>query len=194
MATKQDRIAGLLAQGMAPSLVASLVNVDPSYISQLLKDEAFLYCLQELKTELAEEAIENLEEQRHEEALYYIDRLAATEHSILDKITKELSYMTGREALLALDVVGKRREAMQTGLQKQKALSGIGDLPPGSTVRLVEIEIPNICVPELTFTDNREIIAIGNKSVNPMPAARLQKILSGQEVTYENHADIAASL
>ena len=85
MSTKQDRIAGLLVQGMKPAMVATIVGCDPSYISQLLKDGAFLYHLQELNKELEDgEAIgEASAEDRKQETLFLADKMLAAEHHAL---------------------------------------------------------------------------------------------------------------
>ena len=193
MSTKQDRIASLLVRGMEPAMIARIVGCDPSYISQLLKDEAFQWHLQELSKEMEEEAVEGTKEHRQEEALFYTDRLAASEHEILDKILKELPYMAAREALVALDVVGKRRDAITTAIDRDKAKATF-TMDGQGTVQTVEITIPTICIPELTFSGNREIIAIGNKSVNPMPTGQLKKMLEPREVPYEHHESLSAAL
>ncbi len=193
MSTKTDRIASLLVRGMKPSMVAQVVGCDASYISQLLKDEAFQWHLQELSKEMEEEAVEATADHRKEEALYYTDRLAASEHEILDKILKELPYMAAREALVAMDVIGKRRDAITAAIDKKAGHTTL-NLDANGAVKTVEITIPSICIPELTFSGNREIIAIGNKSVSPMPTGQLRKMLETKEVPYEHHESLSAAL
>lgn len=207
MSTKQDRIANLIVQGMQPSLISRIVGCDPSYISHLLKSEEFKYHVSCLKKEIEAGEPVDLEAgaDRKQETLFYADKLAATEHTLLDKVIAEASYMTGKEAVMAIDVIGKRRDAVLNSLNPaskaaQPALIGIqvtgGD---GATVNVVQLTIPSICAPELTLAGSSEIIAIGDRSVAPMPTTTLQKILEKEgdepiEVQYENHASIAAAL
>lgn len=202
MSTKQDRIANLLVQGMAPTMIAAIVGCDPSYISSLLKDETFQYCLQGLKDDLAtgEATLEDDTQSRKQETLLYVDRLQGAQHAALDKVIKELPYMNGREALMAIDILGKRQEASLATLSSPKhGFGSFGDLPPGTTVRMVELTVPSICVPELTISGSSEIIALGDRSVAPMSTHNLRKMLSKAnevplEVPYEDHTELAAAL
>ena len=201
MSTKQDRIAGLLVQGMKPAMVATIVGCDPSYISQLLKDEAFLYHLQELNKELVEgEAIEDASvEDRKQETLFLADKMLAAEHHALDKILKEMPYLSGRDAVVALDVIGKRKDATLAQAFGPKGILPAATPVPGHTTVQVTLTVPNICIPELTLSSNNEIISIGERSVAAMPTATLKQMLAKAdepplEVSYENHASLAAAL
>lgn len=202
MSTKQDRIAGLLVQGMKPAMVASIVGCDPSYISQLLKDEAFLYHLQSLNTELeaGEAPLEADVEDRKQETLFLADKMLAAEHHALDKILKEMPYLSGRDAIVALDVIGKRKDATLAQVFGPSKLGmGTPVAQPGHTTVQVTLTVPNICIPELTLSSNNEIISIGERSVAAMPTATLKQMLAKAdepplEVSYENHASLAAAL
>ena len=201
MSTKQDRIAGLLVQGMKPAMVATIVGCDPSYISQLLKDEAFLYHLQELNKELEDgEAIEEASaEDRKQEALFLADKMLAAEHHALDKILKEMPYLSGRDAVVALDVIGKRKDATLAQAFGPKGILPSATPVSGHTTVQVTLTVPNICIPELTLSSNNEIISIGERSVAAMPTATLKQMLAKAdepplEVSYENHASLAAAL
>lgn len=201
MSTKQDRIAGLLVQGMKPAMVASIVGCDPSYISQLLKDEAFLYHLQELNKELENgEAVEDASpEDRKQETLFLADKMLAAEHHALDKILKEMPYLSGRDAIVALDVIGKRKDATLAQAYGPKGILPAAPTVAGHTTVQVTLTVPNICIPELTLSSNNEIISIGERSVAAMPTATLKQMLAKAdepplEVSYENHASLAAAL
>lgn len=201
MSTKQDRIAGLLVQGMKPAMVASIVGCDPSYISQLLKDEAFLYHLQELNKELENgDAVEDASpEDRKQETLFLADKMLAAEHHALDKILKEMPYLSGRDAIVALDVIGKRKDATLAQAFGPKGILPSATPALGHTTVQVTLTVPNICIPELTLSSNNEIISIGERSVAAMPTATLKQMLAKAdepplEVSYENHASLAAAL
>lgn len=201
MSTKQDRIAGLLVQGMKPAMVASIVGCDPSYISQLLKDEAFLYHLQSLNQELeaGEAPLEADVEDRKQETLFLADKMLAAEHHALDKILKEMPYLSGRDAIVALDVIGKRKDATLAQAYGPKGILPSAPTGAGHTTVQVTLTVPNICIPELTLSSNNEIISIGERSVAAMPTATLKQMLAKAdepplEVSYENHASLAAAL
>lgn len=198
MATIKDRIATLLVQGMKPRMIASIVGCDESYISQLLKNEDFVWHLEQLGVEMEEAATAAPEQVREKESLYYLDKLAGAEHHVLDKVLTELPYLSGRDALAALSEVGKRRDAMQASLDRAKGLS-LAQQPtsPGQTI--INLVLPAMVLPELTFASNREIIAIGERSVAPMPTGKLQAMLDKEseaplEAPYETHAELTAAL
>lgn len=178
MMTKQDRIACLLAQGMQPSQVAHLTACQPSYVSQLLKDPDFQAYIKELIQEQAEKEGSTVQEERN----YYRDRLAAAEHKILDHIVTNIHNSTVREAAAVLDAVGRRRDTMD-GVGGKGVMAAIAaevhTNPDGSsTTRMVQITMPDICLPELKMAGANEIVAIGDRSTAPMPAQALRKILA----------------
>ncbi len=184
--TKQDRIACLLAQGIAPSQVASIVGVHPSYVSQLAADPDFKAHVEELVGELAERegGATEIEERKH-----YRDKLAGAEHKIVDHILNSLVHSTAREAAAVLDVIGKRRDQMDGSngkgiIQAIHAQSSTDDKGV-TTTRVVQISIPDVCLPELKMAGNNEIVAIGDRSTAPMPVQALKKILGAEQDTSE---------
>lgn len=195
--TKIDRIANLRARGMPASMIASLTGVDPSYISKLLKDEDFKYHVESLKTELAEAESATKDSQREEEEAYLGDRYAAAEHKLLDKLVDLTDYMTPRDASSALEAVGRRRVAQEDArIKRMVAENGgllVGD---NSTVNITRITIPAICAPDLVIAGNNEIVAIGDRSVAPMPSAKLKDMLGAKApggYVYEHRADDATA-
>lgn len=186
MSTKNDRIAQLKAQGMPTGMIASLVGCTSSYVSQLSATEEFMEEVARLQLEAGqEEAEENKHEAR--ELGNYKDKLAGAEHRVLDNLLGRLDEMDDRTALSMLTVIGQRRDAIYKAQQENRRptslatqVLGVHGLPAGSTLRMVELSMPAVSVPELTFGPNSEVTAIGSRSVTPMPAATLLKILEGE--------------
>ena len=77
--TKIDRIAQLLVGGMNPALVASVVGVSKSYISQLLQDQDFKAALKELAEQQATEAPQSSDEVAK-------DKMIGIEHAAMDQL------------------------------------------------------------------------------------------------------------
>lgn len=184
--TKQDRIACLLAQGIAPSQVAAIVGVHQSYVSQLASDPDFKAHVEDLVVELAEKegSANEMEERKH-----YRDKLAGAEHRVVDHILNSLVHSTAREAAAVLDIIGKRRDQMEGGggkalLQAIHSQSST-DEKGITTTRVVQISIPDVCLPELKMAGNNEIVAIGDRSTAPMPVQALRKVLGADQETSE---------
>lgn len=176
--TKQDRIASLLARGMPPSQVALLTACQQSYVSQLLADPDFKAYVADLMQEQAEKEGGSTQQ---EERNHYRDRLASAEHKILDHIVSNIHNSTVREAAAVLTAVGQRRDTME-GIGGKGVMAAIAaevqTNPDGSTTtRMVQITMPDICLPELKMAGANEIVAIGDRSTAPMPAGALRKIL-----------------
>lgn len=176
MASKVDRIASLLVSGLKPATIAQIVSVSPSYISNLLQDSDFQLHLQELAQELATDSNTEIEE-----AKTYTDKLAGAEHTIVSHILDRLPYMADNHAIMALNTIGQRRDSMT----KANLLAGVGQAlqSNGGTVRMVEISIPAVAVPDVQFGKNNEVISIGSRAITPMPVAALQRMMD-TEVNY----------
>lgn len=188
MATdKTERIARLLAQGMQPKNIATLVGVSPSYITNLGNDPDFRDIVAELQTLNATEGSEA------DEFNHYKDKLAATENSILDSINAQLAYFTPRELSAALVAVGSRRDKIMT--PQFATATQVNFDANGKPLQLTQISIPNICAPDLTFGSNNEIVAVGTRSVAPMATNTLRQMLDKHTKTgetYEQEADGSA--
>lgn len=188
--TKIDRIAQLLVGGMNPALVASVVGVSKSYISQLLQDQDFKAALKELAEQQATEAPQSADEVAK-------DKMIGIEHAAMDQLQTQIEsgMLAGRELILALATLNTikndtfRREAASKAIQNP-LVSGQGQM----TMKVVEITMPAICAPELTIGPNSEIIAIGSRSTTPMPASSLQKMLEAEAmppIEGESHHETA---
>lgn len=175
--TTIDRIAQLLVSGMAPSLVASVVNVDKSYVAQLLADPDFKEALKELAMANNETPIRS-----EEDAL--TDKLTGLAHASMDQLLTRVQagMMDDRNLLLTLTTVNNMQESItkKQAIRKGLAGAGLSSDVNGVAIRVVEISMPAVCAPDITFGPNSEIVAIGSRSTATMPAASLQKMLEGE--------------
>lgn len=192
---KRDRIASLLASGVKPSVVSSLVGCTDAYISQLRKDEEFKLYVEELCEQKSEEVLASPEAARESERSLHKDRIAGLEAKLLDSFLDDLPYMNFQDKTRLLSEVGKRRDAednREKGRLDREAMLNAqrldGGLVNNGTIQVVQLMIPRIAVPELQLSSNNEIVSIGERSTAPMPTARLKDYLSG----VKSHADQAS--
>lgn len=189
---KRDRIASLLASGVKPSVVSSLVGCTDAYISQLKSDPEFKLYVEELSEAKAEEVMVSPDAARESERALHGDRIAGLEAKLLDSFLDDLPYMNFQDKTRLLAEVGKRRDAQdnrEKGRLDREALLNAqrlnGGLVNNGTIQVVQLVIPQIAVPELQLSSNNEIVSIGDRSTAPMPTARLKDYLSG----VKSHAD-----
>lgn len=160
--TKQEKIAKLLAQGLKPAQVASIVGCTPAYLSQLSKEEAF-------KQLLAQEiASANTVSDLAEEELLNTKYLAA-EHALLNQITESVALMEPRDQIRALDVISARQGRQADRLARLR-------LPQQQALTMnnyVQLTLPVHSVPEYKINAEGEIISIDNQ---PMAALSSQAV------------------
>lgn len=173
--TKIDRIAQLLAQGLPQGMIASIVGVDSSYISQLKRDEDFVYHVASLKEEAAE-----LNSTEESEVTNYTDKLLGVEHAVVDQLMKRVDYMETRELLGMLREVGNRNDAMRKNSLNNTIKGAIGE--NGATIQqTVTITVPSKVVPEIVLGPNGEIVQIGGRATTPMATGTLQKMIENMD-------------
>lgn len=175
MASTIDRIANLLASGLTPTIVSSIVGVSASYVSQLRADPEF----QEHVTALKQEAMEE-ENSSEKEVTIYTDKLLGAEHKIVDHILERLPYMEDRATISALREIGARNDSLRKQSLMGSAIKEVGK--SGGTLRMIELTIPSVAAPDLLFGKNNEVVQIGSRSIAPMPTATLQKIIDGDSL------------
>ncbi|YP_001218807.1 terminase [Pseudomonas phage 119X] len=173
---KKERIARLLATGLKAAQVADLVAVSPSYISQLLtSDSDFRDYVTYLRTESAEETGQPTEAEALE--LKY----EAAEHTAIKALLERLPIMEDKNLLTAVQVLSNRRqqEAKAKLLAKGIGYGGSATqvVVDGKSVKVTHLQIPAVCAPDFTYSDTKEIVAIGDRSTNPMPTPQLKGLL-----------------
>lgn len=176
MASKIDRIANLLASGQKPAIIAKIVAVSPSYISQLMADPDFSAHVESLKAESLD-----LDSTEAEEEQTLKDKYLGAEHKIVDHILSRLDMMQDGHAIAALAKIGERRDALaKQQMIKQLPIAGQGQ----ATMRIVELSMPVSAVPEMVIGKNGEIISIAGRAIAPMPVQTLQRMIENE--TYDS--------
>ena len=127
-----DRITTLLASGLKPSNVASIVGCSPARISQLAQDQHF----QDLLTsKIAELEADDVEEKT------LSSKYHAAEHTLLNQIIEMAPVSELRDVTNALRVVAERQEKAKTRLNPVQGTTIIN--------QTVQIAVPSHTLPEI---------------------------------------------
>jgi len=136
------RVASLLASGLKPSQVATIVGCSPARISQLLQDESFQLLLKERQVEFEKEDIE----EKSLSAKY-----TAAEHALITQVMEMAPASELRDVTAALRVVGERQEKMKARTQPV--------VSPQAQQVFVSISLPShaLAIPSVQRTLQNEI-------------------------------------
>ena len=151
----KERIATLLASGLKPSHVASIVGLTPARITQLAKDDTEFQNILALKT--AEADKEDIEETA------LSNKYHAVEHQLLDQVLQMAPVSELRDVTAALRVVAERQEKMkirQNPIPTQNAVVN----------QIIQIAIPQHAfeVPNVTLSKEREITSVDGRNLAPL--------------------------
>jgi hypothetical protein len=167
----KDRIASLLAQGLKPSHVATIVGITPARISQLAKDDVEFQNLLALRTSESEE--QDIEEKALG-AKYH-----AAEHTLLDQVLAMAPVSELRDVTAALRVVAERQEKMKTRqnpIQSQQAV----------IQQVIQISIPIHALPEVSLSKEREITSVNERNLAPLSSTAVTNLFAGMRESKEN--------
>lgn len=162
-----NRAAHLLAQGLGPSQVASLMGCTPARITQLKSESSFQNLLMEAQEEWAA-APEALEEE------LLSNKYASTEHRILKQLDDSIGFLEPRDMLRALEIVSKRQEEMK----KRKAAIVQHQQNPQGTIITVSLTIPQHAVPEYTMNTQGEIVSINQKPMAALSSTGVKNLFN----------------
>lgn len=154
-----ERAAVLLASGLHPSQVATIIGCSPGRISQLLKEPSFQLLLSSKEAELS------TKEQDIEE-IALSNKYNATEHLLLSQIMQVAPGAELRDLTNALRVVAERQERMKARTLGTKA-------PATSQVNMVvSVSLPSHALPKPVVERNsqNEVLAVGDQTLAPLPA------------------------
>lgn len=163
-----DRIASLLASGIKPAQVATIIGVTPARISQLLSPETGSKELQNLIA-LKQASIEKEDIEESSISAKY----TAAEHTLINQIIEMAPASELRDITAALRVVSERQEKMKARTLGTKA-------PASSVVQIVSVHLPSHALPtqDVTMTSQNEVIAIGEQTLAPLPATAVTNLFS----------------
>ena len=146
-----ERITTLLASGLKPSNVASIVGCSPARISQLSAEPHF----QNLLAAKVAEAEESDVEEKTITAKYI-----AAEHILLNQIIDMAPVSELRDVTAALRVVAERQEKAKTRLNPVQGTTIIN--------QTVQIAVPSHTLPEISLTKELEVISVNTLNLAPL--------------------------
>lgn len=155
--SKKDRIISLLGQGISATVVAAHVDVDPSYVSQLLESP-------DVKELIAVARSKSLEQD-----LAIDDSIKSTEKMAIDKLKQQMVFSrTPLETARIFQILnGARRHAEEVG--KSRA---------SDTGEAVVISLPVAAVRQLgiQLNSSNQIVEIEGRTMAPMPSKVLPSL------------------
>ena len=146
-----ERITTLLASGLKPSNVASIVGCSPARISQLAQDEKFQNLLQ---AKIAETEADDVEEKT------LSAKYLSAEHTLLNQIIEMAPVSELRDVTAALRVVAERQEKAKTRLNPVQG--------PTIINQTVQIAVPAHTLPEISLTKELEVISVNSLDLAPL--------------------------
>lgn len=169
----KERIATLLASGLKPSNVASIVGCTPARITQLAKEDVEFQNILALKTSEAEK--EDIEE-RALSSKYH-----AVEHQLLDQVLAMAPVSELRDVTAALRVVAERQEKMklrQNPIQQQQTVVN----------QVIQIAIPShsLRTPDVTLSREREITSVDGRNLAPLSSDAVTNLFESIKKGKEN--------
>lgn len=163
----KDRILALLGNGVNPSATAAAVGCDPSYITALLKDDAFA-------SEVAARRSTSL--------------MAATERdnkwdSLEDKLLAKLEdllpfMMRPMEVVKALAAVNSAKRR------------GVGANESQQVTNIVVLQLPSVIKQRFQLNDRQEVVEVDGRTLLTIDGAQL---LKGLKDGTSNHRQLATA-
>ena len=166
-----ERIATLLASGLKPTNVATIVGCSPARISQLAKDSI------EFQNLLAVKEAEAQTEDIEEAALS--SKYHAAEHLLLNQIMDMAPVSELRDVTNALRVVADRQDKAKTRLNPIQGSQSV-------IQQVIQINIPAHALPEVTLTREKEVISVNQTNLAPLTSAGVTNLFSQMKKEKEN--------
>jgi len=166
----ERRAVEFLKKGLNPGQVAAIVGVSPGRISQLLSKE-------EVKLELEAARLEAQGQNKEEEILEA--KTLATKNVILDQMMKRTDEATYMDLARAYEIIARAES-----LKRNPIPLGGGPIFNNANVL---VTMPNRVVEHtIQITKDNEVIAIGERALAPMPAARVTKLFEEMKNDHAN--------
>ena len=159
-----ERIATLLANGLKPANVATIVGCTPAYLSQLAKSN------EEFKNLLADKTA--LADKETNEELSLSVKYQAAEHTLIDRIMELSTVAEMRDLTSALRVISERQEKTKTRLNP---------VIEGQTVtnNIIQISVPSHALPELCMTREQQVLSVDNINLAPLTSTGVINLFKG---------------
>lgn len=147
----EQRVIKLASSGVAAVTIASMLNIDKSYVSQILGKEHISEAVQ--VSSLAKNATyEQLDEKW--------DNL---EEKLLDKVSDRISFMDNKQ--LGVLLVAANNAKRRRGLEN--------NIPSQNNIQITNITLPTRIIARYTTNSNNEITEVDGKVLDTMPSRNL---------------------
>ena len=163
-----DRLTTLLASGLKPSNVASIVGCSPARISQLAQDQHFQDLLQ---AKIAELEADDVEEKT------LSAKYLSAEHTLLNQIIEMAPVSELRDVTAALRVVAERQEKAKTRLNPVQGTTIIN--------QTVQIAVPSHTLPEISLTKDLEVISVNTLNLAPLTSEGVTNLFKSMKEVKE---------
>jgi hypothetical protein len=159
----KDQVIHWLARGFQPVKVAEIVGCTAAYVSQIQAAADY--------TDLLAEEKKGIE--RSKQADEIEEEYIKLESSVVAQAKDNLAFADFRDLTQMMSALIQRR-------QKSTVSAGsiVSNVQNNKTFIL---QVPASVVPELMLNENKEIIAIGGKTLAPMPATGVRELFNAIE-------------
>jgi len=148
-----------LAQNMQPSIVAGILGVTESAISQLLADEDFAAEV----TAASQGAAAG--------DLAYDDRMDKAEEVFLENIEKRAQFANMQQSLQAFKLLNSARRRKDTRVHNSAQANGV----------TVNIMLPSSIIPDYTMNAQAEIVEVSGKTMLSATPAGVNELLAARQ-------------
>ena len=169
----EKRALAFLKKGLPPGQVAAIIGVSPGRISQLLSRE-------DVKLEIEAARLEN--QGKDQEEVLTETKMTGLKSHLLDSLMKRSDEATYMELAKTFEILSRAQEAKRNPIPLQGG--------PIFNNTQVLITMPDRLVQhEIQITKDNEVIAIGERALAPLPAARVTRLF---EEMKNEHANLLA--
>ena len=183
------RIAKLLAQGVAPVVVAKTVGVTESYLSQLSRtDEEFQALLTE-EVEAQKGELQSKEEIPKDGGAVYSNEELANKHRLVEAtILAQVQEAVSATADLS-DLIKALKTVGELGIARDKlATPAPASTTNNQTVNYIQLTVPEalgVEKPVVDVTPNNEIIAVNGLELRPLSGEGVKDVMAQLRSKYE---------
>lgn len=157
----REQIADLLAQGYKAVQVASMCSCSEAHISELLKEESFR---ETLRTKMREHV-----------GVRLTSRYDALEENVLKELNDSIANCDAGDLVRVLEGIARIKNA-------NKVAHPVN--PFNNPTLGITLVFPQQNIPRLVTDDSNRVVAIGEKTMLPMPAKAVRKMF--EQFTKDN--------
>lgn len=167
---KKERIAQLLANGVAASDISSIVGCSVQYLASLKADPEFKDFLSIYQDAAAEET-KQVEDERLD------DKYVGLEHKLVKNLSDNAGLLEAAQAIRLLQNVSERNDKRRAGLAQQGGGNG------GQLVH-VTINVPPAALSEPGFvmTAQKEVVSVGTRALAPMSMDNVSDLIEAKRI------------